>query len=178
MSTITLLSIICICIEEWHMIYYTVLYEKYFKRPEQVILWAQSYEKLHKHFMEFSDAYVNNLDLQYTLGLDFNKPLLGIIEMLQQFGGSYKTKHKILGMCSIKQLGLFLLQQFIEMIYWIILLVLALITPDITGAIIFVVLMILSELEKHFNKSKNCIYMNLDSLFCIGLFVMLALRFC
>lgn len=178
MSTITLLSIICICIEAWHMVYYTVLYEKYFKRPEQIILWAQSYEKLHKHFMEFSDAYVNNLDLQYALGLDFNKPLLGIIEMLQQFGGSYKTKHKILGMCSMKQLGLFLLQQFIEIVYWTLLLILMWVTPGITGVIVFIILMILSELEKRLNKSKKYFYMNLDSMFCIGIFIMLAFRFC
>lgn len=178
MSTITLLSIICICIEAWHMVYYTILYEKYFKRPEQVILWAQSYEKLHKHFMEFSDAYVNNLDLQYALGLDFNKPLLGIVDMLQKFGGPTTVKTKILGMCSMKQLGLFLLQQFIEIVYWALLLILMWVTPGITGVIVFIILMILSELEKRLNKSKNYFYMNLDSMFCIGIFIMLAFRFC
>lgn len=177
MSTISFLAIICVCIELWHLLYFNYLYEKYFKRPESVTKWAESYSKLYKSFIEFSDYYINNLDLQYQLGLHLNEPMLSVIDILQQVGSETTGRRKILSLCTMKQMGLFLLQQFIEIAYWCILFALMFIMPYCLGIVIFVVMEVICWLQKRFNKNRNFMWINADTTFCIMLFVTIACTF-
>lgn len=173
MNTVAVLSIICICMELWHLVYNNWLYEKYFKRPETVIKWAESYGKLHKYFIEFSDYYINNLDLQHELGENFSKPMLGIIDILQQVGGETSGRHKILNMCTMKKLSLFILQQFIELIYWIVLFIMMVVMPHGAGIAVFVIMWVLGDLQKRFNQDRKLLWLNLDAVFCIVFFVVI-----
>lgn len=177
MSTITLLATIGIFIEVWHLVYFNFLYERYFKRPESVIKWAESYGKLHKNFIEFSDYYLENLDLQYAIGIHFNEVLLGIVKMLQEVGGESTGRHKILKICSIKQLMLFLLQQLIEIVYWFVLLLFIVFMPGIHGVCLFIVLWLIGELQKHYNKDKKLLWINVDSVFCVLIFTVMAIYY-
>jgi len=171
MNIVSFLAILCICIELWHIIYANWLYEKYFKYPESVAKWAESYGKLHKYFIEFSDYYTNNLELQYQLGADFTKAMLSVIDILQQVGGERSGRHKILDLCSMKKMFLFLLQQFIEILYWIIIFVLAFVMPHGVGVAVFVILWVISDIQKRFNQERKLLWLNVDSVLCILLFV-------
>ena len=169
MSIISLLAITCIAIEVWHIVYYTFLYEKYFKYPFNVTEWAQNYELFYKNFVDFSNGYVNNLDLQYQLGI--SKPLLEVAGIISDLGPVALCKKKILELCSMKQLILVVIQQVIEMLYWAILVSYIIIMPGLCGLIMFIGLNILSKIQKTFNKNKTYIYMNIDSMACIVLYV-------
>lgn len=177
MRFISIIAIICIFIELWHIVYYTFLYEKYFKPAENVITWSQSYDKLHKHFMNFADYYVNNEELHEALGTEHYKVIKRILDLLGSIGGPTDGKHKILSLRPMKELVLFLFQQSIEIIYLLLILNLAVIMPGISGCILLIILLSLSTFQKHYNKDKNCVYLNIDSLFCIIMFAMIACRF-
>ena len=176
MSIIAFIAIICIFIELWHIVFYTFLYKKHFKKADTVAGWAKLYENLDKYFMSFAQEYLNNQELQDALGLEkeYDEAMMGIIDLMKRCGHPTIAKHKILKICSLKQYGLFLAQQFIEIIYWFLIIALLFIMPDYQGTIPCFVLMLLSEVEKRCNKNKNWIWLNLDSAFCIGMFMIIA----
>lgn len=170
MKIISVLAIICIFIEFWHIIYYTFLYDKYFRHADDVSTWAYSYNKLHKSFIDFADYYVDNEELQEALGSNHFHVVENILNLLNKTGPSSEAKKKIFEICPMKEIILFFIQQAIEVCYWFILLALAIIMPYATGIVLFVVITVLVELQKHFNKNKNTTYMVIDSLFCIILY--------
>lgn len=161
------IATICIIIEFWHIFYYMFLYERYFRRIENVATWANSYDKLHKSFVEFTNHYIENEELQQVLGVGNFKIIDNILDMLNNVGPLSRTKRKIFEICSMKQIALFLLQQAIEVCYWVFIVNLAIVMPYATGIIMFLVIAILCSIQKYFNKDKNTIYMIADSLFCI-----------
>lgn len=175
MNAISLLANMCISIELWHLVYWNFLYEKYFKRPETIMKWAESYKKFNQYFMEFADYYAKNLDLQYALGLHFNQPLFSIIDILQQIGGERTGLHKILNICPIKYLILFLLHQVTDIVYWILLVALAIIMPAKTGLILLGIIWLLGKLQMYLNKNRRILWINLSSLLCIYIFVLVTL---
>lgn len=174
MRFISIIATVCIFIELWHIVYYTFLYEKYFKHAEDVIMWAQSYDKSYKYFLEFGNYYINNPELQEVLGCS---ELLDTVKSLNRTGASSVVKNKILSICTMKEFLLFLFQQSIELIYLLLIVNLATIMPGISGIILLIILLSLSTFQKHYNKDKNSIYLNIDSLFCIAMFAMFAFSF-
>ena len=167
MEAIQKIAMICIFIEVWHIIYYSFLYKKYFERTEKLILCVQTWDKLSKNYKEFCEYCTSNSGILEALGLESDMDALIYNETERDV-----IKYRILKSCSMRGMALFLIQQFIELLYYLFIILLALCLPGINGLVLFIVLMVLSSLEKHYNKDKNAIFLNIDSLLCIGLFML------
>ena len=76
------------------------------------------------------------------------------------------------GGISMKDLVLFLIQQGIEVVYWIMSIVFIFIIPNNGGILLFAVIFLLSEFQKHFNKDNSPALHITDSLICICMYAM------
>ena len=176
MNIVPYLAIICIGIEIWHLVYYTLLYEKYFKYQFMVASWAENYEKFYENFINFCNDYVNNQELRERLNI--SKTLVEISNMAYDLGAIKLSKHNILRLCTSKQWCLFLLQQLIELVYWIITISFIPLIPNGGGLLIFISLWIFSKYQKKVIKDgSNYIYHIIDSFSCIIIFTFVALFF-
>ena len=176
MNIVPYLAIICIGIEIWHLVYYTLLYEKYFKYQFIVASWAENYEKFYENFINFCNDYVNNQELRERL--EISKTLVEISNIAYDLGTVTSSKRNILRLCTSKQWCLFLLQQLIEVTYWIITISFIFLIPNGAGLLLFISLSIFSKLQKIvIKKGSNYIYHIIDSFSCIIIFAFVALFF-
>ena len=147
----------CVCIELWHIIYYMFLYEKYFKQLEKSFRWISSYEKMYNHFIEFTDYYINNIKLQYSLGINTtSKEMLLIIQLIKALGTPLECKRKILSPYSTTILLNRLVIIFVDIIYYAILFTLLwFFMPGATGVCLFSVLLTLNLLKRGIDRESG-----------------------
>lgn len=180
--TIFLLTM-CICIESWHIIYYMLLYEKYFKQFDTSIKWIQSYEKMYNHFIEFTDYYINNLKLQYSLGINTtSKEMLLIIQLIKSLGTPLECRRKILSPYSTRLIFNRFVILFVDIIYNCILFILLwFFLSGPTGLAVIGVLvtmnMIRRGLESANEDSKPIFFLSIKSIICIFMFIVITLNF-
>lgn len=165
------LLFMAIIIEVWHIVYYSYFKQYYFDRVIKIVNWAQNYRKMYDSLMKYSDDYANNKELQVTMP-ELCNPMLEMIDAFHQGGGISNITNKILKLTSMNSLGIFLLQQAIEVVYWGICFAFIFVIPNNGGVLLFAVVFLLSELEKHFNK-QSCPAIHItDSLICICMYML------
>lgn len=173
----------CVCIELWHIIYYMFLYEKYFKQLEKSFRWISSYEKMYNHFIEFTDYYINNLKLQYSLGINTtSKEMLLIIQLIKSLGTPLECRRKILSPYSTRLIFNRFVILFVDIIYNCILFILLwfFLSGPPAHAVIGVLVsmnMIRRGLESANEDSKPIFFLSIKSIICIFMFMVITLIF-
>lgn len=165
------LLLIAMMIEVWHIVYYSYFKQYYFDRSFQVVTWAQDFKKMYESLMKYSNHYANNEELQNALP-ELCTPMLGMVDAFQQGGGVSHITSKILQVVPMRDLVLFLIQQGIEVVYWIMTFVFIFITPNYGGILLFAVIFLLSKFQKYFNKDNRPALHITDSLICICMYAM------
>ena len=171
MQLLNNLLLIAMMIEVWHIVYYSYFKQYYFDRSFQVITWAQDYKKMYESLMKYSGHYANNEELQNIMP-ELCTPMLDMINAFHQEGGASRITSKILRIVPMKDLFLFLLQQCIEILYWIMCIAFIFIITNHGGVLIFAVIFLLSKFQKHFNKDNRPALHITDSLICICMYAM------
>jgi len=171
MTTEKVLLIICILIEVYH-----VCLHDYIQTISKPILerhkWADAYKNMTESVMTLSESISKNPDLNKHLDINI---LLLMLKGISAIGGPTRFRDSVFKEIPPKQLGMFILLQLVELIYWVISFILACILPHGTGFIMFLTLMLLSWIQSKNNKAKNPIkYWYLaDSLICNTMFIAL-----
>lgn len=178
-NTIRTLLVICICIELWHIVYYIFLYDKYFRRIENIINCAKSFDDLHNSVMRFVECYLYSIDVQDKLGFDFSHSLRTILHFLRHTGDRISKRQEILQLCSLKQMFSFLFQQTVEVLYlivsYIVILSITLTVSYHIGIILFIILIIVKKLKRCVNN--NAFLLTIISVFCISIFSLIVCKF-
>lgn len=181
MDYVKILAIICICIEIWHIIGYNFFYKVVF-RVNKVMEWAKHYKSFMESFVEFADDFVESKELQEVFDVD------DVMYFLQSVRFTRKsvrddTRHKITGLCTIKELKFSLISDIIETIYWVLIIIICANVPWDAGICIIIVSIFLSKLQTYMQKhsdsidekTRKAVYM-LDCLTFIAIFAVILFR--
>lgn len=171
MNLITKLSLICILFEIWHLFYYSYYYDKKLRYTYKVYGWAKSFRDLYITVLKFSNEYKNNIELQYKL--KFNEQIAKLDEIFKESSYGIVGSNKILTLCTVKQLCTMFLVSIIEVVYWIIIGILALSLSKKQCILLIGTMLILSKLQSIFNKNNDKIYHILDSIGCIVIYMII-----
>lgn len=173
MKLSVILLTIAIAIEVWHIAYYCYFKEKYFDRAIEVTTWSMAYKKMYKSFIEYNKYFADNIELQYITP-DLCGPALNMIDFFTKHDEK-EVSNKILSKASMHSLKLFLIQQAIEVLYWIITVAFIFVIPYGMGIYIVLILTFLSTSQKYFNKNTTLktykAYHTCDSLLCIVMYL-------
>ncbi len=165
------LLIVCILIEVYH-----VCCHDYILSISQPIRekhkWIDAYKHVTEGIVTLSESISENPELNQHLSIDL---LLDMLKCIKEIGGPTRFRDNVMQTVPLKQIGIFLASQLIEMVYWVISFILACILPPFVGTPMFIFLMILSWLHQKNDKSKNPIkYWYLaDSFICITMYIAL-----
>ena len=162
-DTVVYLYMTCIVIEMYHIIFHNFVYSM-----ENGIIKSFSaineFEKGLNHIVNVSNIYESCLYLKEILGLvpPFDDKL-----SIKKY--IHNCKLKLVSMYSGKYILQFIFQQFIEVIYWALSLIIA-IKDFPRGTVVFAMLLILSYMHKRGNDSFKYYYL-FDSIFCIVMYI-------
>ena len=171
MQLLNNLLLIAMMIEVWHIVYYSYFKQYYFDHSSKVVIWAQDCRKMYESLMKYSNHYANNEELQ-NVTPELCTPILNMVDTFHQSGGISNMTNKILRIVPMRDLLLFLIQQGIEAIYWIMTFVFIFIIPNYGGILLFAVIFLLSKFQKYFNKDNRPALHITDSLICICMYAM------
>jgi hypothetical protein len=177
MNKIDYLTQICMLFELWHIVYRSFLYDKFFKKTEDIVKWADSQHKFNKYFVEFLTYFTNNMELRKKLGEDFGLSLVVISQTLRKLPGPTEQSRKLLGIVPGPTAFLYLLIQGAELAYLVILIMLASLIPQPYNIIMLVAFIAITLAQKHLNKKRESIWYNLDALLCIVIFAIIQNKF-
>ena len=161
MNNVVYIYLACILIEVYHIVFHGFVYS-----IESGIL--KSFNTLNK--------FIKGLKYCTEAGKEWNdSPEL--VNGIGQFPShmneavindyTYNSKMKLISLYSSKYIAQFLFEQFIELLYWV-LSVLIIIKDFPRGIIVFLALLVLSHMHKNYNDLKY--FYLFDSLFCIVLY--------
>lgn len=166
MNTIQTLTCICIFIELYHVCFYDWARLAYTSVTYKYN-WIKAYRKMYNSYFEYSSLYTKqNSEIEYIIPA--TSELLKIIESLKTIGTPTEVQDKVLKTCSRKELSNFLLQQAIELVYWIISIALIFIMPNYLGLLLFIIITLLGRISQ---KYPSKILHITDSGICILLFM-------
>jgi hypothetical protein len=163
--------------ELWHIVYRSFLYDKFFKKTEDIVKWADSQYKFNKYFVEFLTYFTNNMELRKKLGEDFGLSLVVISQTLRKLPGPTEQSRKLLGIVPGPTAFLYLLIQGAELAYLVILIMLASLIPQPYNIIMLIAFIAITAAQKRLNKKRESIWYNLDALLCIVIFAIIQNKF-
>ena len=161
MNNVVYIYLACILIEVYHIVFHEFVYSiesgilKSFKTLDKFV-------KGLKYFAEAGKEWNDSSELVNGLG-QFPNPMSEAV--INDY--TYNSKRKLISLYSSKYIAQFLFEQFIELLYWV-LSVLIVIKDFPRGIIVFLALLVLSHMHKNYNDLKY--FYLFDSLFCIVLY--------
>lgn len=177
MNKIDYITQICMLYEIWHILYRLCLYNKYFKKIENVVKWADVQQKFNKYFVEFLTYFTDNIELRKKLGEDFSLSLVVISQTLRKLPGPTEQARKLLGIIPGPTAFLYLLIQGTEIAYLVTIIILASLIPQPYSIIMLIAFIAISVAQKCLNKKKESIWYTLDALLCIIIFAIIQNKF-
>ena len=161
MNNVVYIYLACILIEVYHIVFHGFVYS-----IESGIL--KSFNTLNKfikglkYCAEAGKEWNDSSELVNGLG-QFPSPMNEAI--INDY--TYNSKRQLISLYSSKYIAQFLFEQFIELLYWV-LSILIVIKDFPRGIIVFLALLVLSHMHKNYNDLKY--FYLFDSLFCIVLY--------
>lgn len=181
MNKIVALSIICILIEICHVAFYNYI-RPIMRKINYMYKQSKKQENTITAIEEFRAAIEKDAVLQESVfgALDVTPQVLDIMNgFLSCMRNPRAARHKYIELAGIttRDMGAYLMEFIMDLVYWIISIVLVFIMPGFSGLIIFLVLMVLSKLDsindKRLTEGKEAVkyYYLADALICITMFI-------
>lgn len=154
MDLVKVLSIVCVCIEIWHIISYNFLYKKIVCRVGQVYDWMKEYKNFMDSFNKFTDSVIAEKELKNAISLEDANCLLGVVKFAHK-SLEQRTREKILRLCSFKELKITIACEILEFIYLVLICIICVNLPFDVSLCIFVLTLLFSKLQSWVQKNKS-----------------------